>query len=530
MVSSVPGFSRRQLWLVLGSLMLAVLMSSMEISIIATALPTIAGDFNAFESYAWVGTAYIATAAIGTPLLGKLSDLWGRRTVFQATMALFVVGSFLCGISQNMGQLIAARSLQGLGGGAIQALAFAMLGDILPPRERGRYIGYFTLAFVGAALFGPLIGGLIIDHWTWPWVFFINIPLAAVAMAVCHFALQLPFPRRKARLDVAGAVLLSVMIGSLMIGLEVGGERGWTSPLVLVLLGVALAGVVAFVAVERRAAEPMIPLRLFSNPVVLSSMLLGMCAGTIAFGAGQFLPLYFQDSLFVSPTESGLRMLPQMLGVTLGTFGIGRLIHRTGRYKLWPVIGTAVAVAGLASVSRIDGSTPYALLVVPMIAMGFGMASVFTTSSIASQNSVEFSDMGVVTSTIMFFRSLGGSFGLAVFGTILNATIRAEIPDRLAISGEAASDLIREPADIQALPAASRQAVVDTLALGVGRIYLVCALVMVAGFVAAVLLPERPLRDRAGLSDAMEQQEQAIASMPAPSTSPARTWARTRDR
>src|SRR5918995_5766333 len=218
--STVPGFTNARLWMVLGALMLAVLLASMEISIIATALPTIAGEFDAFESYAWVGTAYLVAAAIGTPLLGKLSDLYGRRLVFQATMGIFIVGSFLCGISQSMGQLIGARAVQGFGGGAIQALAFAILGDILPPRERGRYIGYFTLSFAGAALLGPLAGGFIVEHFSWPWIFFINIPFAAVASAVSYVALRLPFPRRAARLDVAGAILLSVTIASLMIGLE----------------------------------------------------------------------------------------------------------------------------------------------------------------------------------------------------------------------------------------------------------------------------------------------------------------------
>ena len=509
--STVPGFSNRQLWLVLGALILAVLLASMEISIIATALPTIAGEFNAFESYAWVGTAYIATSAIGTPLLGKLSDLFGRRVVFQATLALFAVGSLLCGISQNMGQLVAARAVQGLGGGAIQALAFAILGDVLPPRERGRYIGYFTLAFVGGALLGPLIGGVIIDHWSWPWIFFINIPLAAVASAVSHAALRLPFPRRAVRIDVAGAVLLSGAIGALMVGLEAGGTEGWRRPIVAVLLGGAAIAVVALVAVERRAVEPVLPLRLFRNPVVLACMIAGLCAGAVAFGASQFLTLYFQDSLFVSPTASGLRMLPQMFGVTLGTFGVGRLVLRTGRYKAFPVVGTAVGAGGLYAISHITGATSYAWLIAPMIAMGFGVASVFTTTSIATQNSVDFHDLGVATATIMFFRSLGGSLGLAAFGSILNSTIRSEIPRRLDLSADSASGLIREPDDIKALPPVSRSAVVDSLAIGVGRIYLVCAAVMVVAFVAAVVLPERPLRARAGLSDAMEEAADAVA-------------------
>ena len=510
--SPVPGLTNARLWAVLGALMLAVFLSSMEISIIATALPTIAGEFDAFESYAWVGTAYIAAAAIGTPLLGKLSDLYGRRRVFLTTMGLFMVGSFLCGIAQSMGQLIGARGVQGLGGGAIQALAFAILGDILPPRERGRYIGYFTLAFVGAALLGPLIGGFIIDHWTWPWIFFINIPLGGIATAVSYYALRLPFPRRQARLDVLGALLLSLIIGTLMIGLEEGGGGdGWLQPQVVALFVGSAVGLAVFVAVERRATEPMIPLDLFGNPVVLASIVAGMCAGIVAFGAGQFLPLYFQDSLFVSPTESGLRMLPQMLGVTIGTFGIGRLILWTGRYKMFPVVGTAVAAGGLFAIGHVTGATPYPWLIGPMIAMGFGIASVFTTTSIATQNAVDFRDLGVATATIMFFRTLGGSLGLAAFGTILNATVRAEIPNRLGISPDDAAGLIREPADIEALPAARRAAVVDSLALGVGRIYLVCAVVMVVAFVACVLLPERPLRPRAGISDALEEQTATVS-------------------
>ena len=509
--SFVPGMTKARLWAVLGALMLAVLLASMEISIIATALPTIAGEFDAFESYAWVGTAYIAAAAVGTPLLGKLSDLYGRRWIFLGTMGMFILGSLLCGISQSMNQLIAARVVQGFGGGAIQALAFAILGDILPPRERGRYVGYFTLAFVGAALFGPLIGGFIIDHWSWPWIFFINIPLASIAAVVAYVALDLPFPIRPARLDILGAILLSITIASLMIALDLGARHGWTEPDVLGLLAIVLVGIGLFIVVERRAAEPMIPLHLFSDRVVLTCVIAGMCAGTIAFGAGQFLPLYFQDSLFVSPTESGLRMLPQMIGVTIGTFGIGRLILKTGRYKAFPVVGCAVAAVGLFAISHISGTTKYGWLVVPMIAMGFGMAAVFTTTSIATQNAVEFHDLGVATATIMFFRSLGGSLGLAVFGTILTGTVRSEIPQRLGISADEAAGLIREPDDIAALATASREAVVDSLASGVGQIYLVCAGVMVVGLIAAILMPERPLRQRAGLSDALEEAAAALA-------------------
>jgi len=506
----VPGFTNKRLWIVLGALALAVMLANLETSIIATALPTITGEFNAFESFAWVGTAYIVTSAISTPLLGKLSDLYGRRLIFQSTMAVFLVGSILCGASQSMGQLIAARAFQGMGGGGIQALAFAILGDILPPRERGRYMGYFTLAFVGSAVLGPLIGGIIIDNASWPWIFYINIPFIIIVAGVCHFALRLPFKRRTAKLDFMGAGLLSLTIASLMIGLEEG-RHGWTQQHVLILLVVALLGLVAFVKVEQRAEEPMIPLRLFSNDVVRTCALLGMCAGIVTYGAGGFLSLYFQDSLLVSPTESGLRTLPQMLGVTMATFGVGRIIAKTGKYKVFPVVGSVLCIFGLIGIAQITGTTSYLFLVIPMILMGFGTASIFTTTSIASQNAVEFSDLGVATATVLFFRSLGGSFGLAIFGTVLNSTIRSEIPKRITIDPDNASSIIRSPEQISKLPLASKQAVVDSLALGVSRIYWLCAATMVIGLLLAVILREQPLRLRAGLSDAMEKNETATA-------------------
>jgi EmrB/QacA subfamily drug resistance transporter len=506
----VPGFTNKRLWIVLGALALAVMLANLETSIIATALPTITGQFNSFESFAWVGTAYIVTSAISTPLLGKLSDLYGRRLIFQSTMAVFLVGSILCGASQSMGQLIAARAFQGMGGGGIQALAFAILGDILPPRERGRYMGYFTLAFVGSAVLGPLIGGIIIDQASWPWIFYINIPFIIIVAGICHFALRLPFKRRTAKLDFMGAGLLSLTIASLMIGLEEG-RQGWTQQHVLMLLFIALLGLGAFIKVEQRAEEPMIPLRLFSNDIIRTCALLGMFAGVATYGAGGFLSLYFQDSLLVSPTESGLRTLPQMLGVTIATFGVGRVIAKTGRYKVFPIIGTVLSFFGLIGIAQISGSTPYLNLVIPMIFMGFGTAAIFTTTSIASQNAVDFSDLGVATATVLFFRSLGGSFGLAIFGTVLNTTIRSEIPKRITIDPDNASSIIRSPEQISALPLASKQAVIDSLALGVSRIYWICAATMVIAFLLAVILREQPLRLRAGLSDAMEKNETATA-------------------
>lgn len=501
--SSVPGFTRGRLIAVLGALATATMLANLETSIIATALPKIVGDFNSFESFAWVGTSYIVTSAIATPLLGKLSDLYGRRRIFQITMFVFLVGSFLCGAANSMGQLIAARAFQGLGGGGIQALSFAVIGDIIPPRDRGRYIGYFTLAFVGSALLGPVVGGFIIDNYSWKWIFWINVPFILIVGTVTHFALKLPFNKKSAKLDYTGAALLSLTVGSFMVGLEEG-RTGWTEQHVLMLFAVSIVGLIAFIFVENRASEPMIPLRLFSNKVVLRSAMLGMCAGTVVYGSGSFLTLFFQDSQFLSPTDSGLRSLPQMVGVTAATFGVGRLISRTGRYKPFPIIGTTLSAAGMLVLTQISGGTQYWTMILPMILMGFGAASIFSSTSIASQNGVEFHDLGVATATVMFFRSLGGSLGLAIFGTILNSTIRSEIPARTGIPADEAATLIRSPKEIQQLVTVQRDAVVDSVAMGVGRIFWCCVAIMVVGFFIALVLPEIPLKQRAGLSDALE--------------------------
>ncbi len=503
-MSTVPGFTQRRLLTVLGALVIAVLLATLDTNIVTTALPTIAGQFNAFESFAWVGTAYIVTATIAAPLLGKLSDLFGRRIVFQSTMAMFFVGSLLCGLAQSMGQLIAFRAVQGLGGGAIQALSFAILGDILPPRERGRYIGYFTIAFALAALAGPLVGGTIVDHASWRWIFFINLPLVAAASIASHFALKLPFNRREARIDWLGAAFLSAGLAMLMIGLEEG-KSGWTNGNVLGFLIGAVVLLVAFVAQERRAVEPMIPLRLFRNKVVLACCMLGFFAGATSFGAANFLPLYFQDALFVRPTLSGLRMLPVMVGVVITSFTAGRVIARTGRYKVFPLLGTIGMALGLFFIAQINGGTSYLFLAPFMFILGLGSGAVYTTSSIALQNACEMRDLGVATATMMFARSLGGSLGLAVFGTVLNSTIRSELPARIGGTPAAAVKLIRTPAQIKALPDSTRSAVIDALATGVSRIYWVAAFALVIAIGWAIFLPEIELRTTAGISEALTE-------------------------
>ena len=478
----------------------------MDTSILVTALPTIAGQFNAFEQLSWVISAYIVTSTISTPLLGKLSDLFGRRTIFLSAMGMFAIASLLCGLAQSMNQLIAARALQGVGGGAIQALSFAILGDILPPRERGRYVGYFTLAFASAALLGPLVGGLIIDHWTWPWIFFINVPLCGLLMVALARTLNLPFQRRQARLDFVGAGLLAVGLAALMVGLE-DAKTTILNSRTLTLTGIAAVVLGLFIAQERRASEPMIPLRLFKNRVVLACSMLGLCAGAVSFGASNYMSVYFQDALFVSPTEAGLRSMPLMVGIVVSSTATGRLIAAKGYYKRFPLVGSVLAAVSLGILALlVSNRSPYIQFVPWLVVMGLGFGSVYTTTSIATQNACEIRDMGVATATIMFFRSLGGSVMLAISGTILNKTIRAEVPRRVGITAEEGIALIREPKKIAGLPTDIREAVVDSISTGVGRIQLAAALAMVIAIGWAVFLPELPLRNSAGLTEVLHAE------------------------
>lgn len=500
------GLPARQLHILLGTLIASVALASLDSSILITALPTIAGQFNAFEQLSWVMTSYIVTSTIATPLLGKLSDLYGRRTIFQIAMGTFAVASLLCGLAQNIGQLIAARAVQGIGGGAIQALAFAIVGDVLPPRVRGKYVGYFTLAFAGSALLGPLVGGLIIDRWSWPWIFYINVPLCALLMFFLQRSLRLPFARRQAKLDLLGAFLLSVGLASLMIGLEEG-RTTLTNTRSLVLIGVAVVLLTLFVMQERRASEPMIPLRLFRNRVVLTCAMLGACAGAVSYGASNYMSVFFQDALFVSPTEAGLRTMPLMVGVVVSSTTVGRRISAKGYYKRFPVAGAIIATISLfVSSILIYNRSTYLFFVPVLLLMGLGFGSVYTTTSIATQNACEIRDMGVATATIMFFRSLGGSIMLAISGTVLNKTIRADLPRRTGMPADEGVALITEPDKIAALPTQLRDAVVEAISTGVGRIQLLAALCMLIGIGWALAMPELPLRNTAGLSDALKNE------------------------
>lgn len=478
---------------------ITLLLSGLDNTIVATAMPTVVGQLGGFARYTWVTTAYVVTSTVATMLLGKLGDLYGRRRVFLFTISTFLVGSLLCGAAQNMTQLIVFRALQGFGGGGIFALAFAIVGDIVAPRDRGRYFGMFTGIFALSSVAGPLIGGLIVDHTTWRWIFYVNVPLGVLTLFIIATGLKLPVREARGRLDVPGAALLVAFVGCLMIALEQGPGTGWSSPKVTgLLVGAAVLGV-AFVLWSRHAAEGILPMRLFGSGVFSISMLLVFMLGTAMMGTGLFFSLFFQDVRFVSPTRAGLMTVPVMFGMMIGSSTSGRLISRLGRYREMPLVGIPVAAVGFFLASTVHASSGYLHIAAGMFLSGLGLGSSMPALSVSAQNAAPASDLGVATSSNNFFRSLGSSIGLAVYGGVMNATIRSElekrVPDR---DGSSLMGLIREPHRIKALEAPLRSAVTDSIASGVTRIFLLCAVVTVASFFVALLFKNEPLRTTTG--------------------------------
>jgi EmrB/QacA subfamily drug resistance transporter len=492
-----PVLTPRQIWVVLGSLMLGTALSALDTTIVSTALPTITGKLGGFEGYAWVGTSYILVSTIATPILGKLGDLFGRRKMILTVISIFTIGSLLCGLATNMTQLILARGIQGLGGGGIQALTFAILGELVSPRERGRYMGLYTGIYAASAVVGPLVGGWMIERFAWQWIFLINVPIAAIAIAAIMKTLHLPFVKRKAKIDFAGALLLSVSLGSLIIALE-RGRSGWSRPIVPALLAVAAVAFTLFLINESRVPEPIVPLQLFRNRVFSTGCAMGFVAGAMSFGIQNFLPLQFQDANFVKPTMAGLYLAPLMAGVMIGSTGGGFLTAKTGRYKFVPVIGLGMSVLGTLAISQLNSSWGFLAFVLPMLAIGIGNGGTFTTTSIATQNAIDPAVLGIGTATLVSFRSLGGSLALAAYGSIFTSTVSASLKRNLPADalplGTKVSSLVREPDQIKALPRAVRDVVVQAITSGTGRVFLFAVPLVFIGWLLALSMPELPLR------------------------------------
>ncbi|MBV8561843.1 MAG: MFS transporter [Actinobacteria bacterium] len=494
--------SHRQILLIYTGLMLGMLLAALDQTIVSTALPTIVGDLGGLNRLSWVVTAYILAQTISTPLYGKLGDLYGRKKLFQVAIVIFLIGSVLCGIAQDMTELIGFRALQGLGAGGLMTGAFAIIGDVVPPRERGRYQGYMGGVFAISSVVGPLIGGFLVDNLSWRWVFYVNLPVGAVALVVVAAVLPQLQGRRAHRLDLVGAFLLAVGAGLLTLALTWGGTTyPWGSGTIVAIFAVGVVALVLFAFQERRAAEPIIPPHLFRNRIFDSSAAMGFLVACAMFGAIVYLPLFLQVVHGVTPTSSGLRLLPLMGGLLVASIGSGRAISAIGRYRMFPIVGCAVMTVGMALLSRLQVSTPYWKLAVSMGVLGFGMGLVMPVLVLAVQNAVDPKDMGAATSSTTFFRSIGGSFGVAIFGAIfanrLGYWLPRELPRRAGLHAQQAATLLHSPpAKLRALPPAVHTGLVQAFGNSLHTVFLWAVPFGALAFLASLTLREVPLRER----------------------------------
>jgi EmrB/QacA subfamily drug resistance transporter len=488
---------RGTLWLSLTALLLGLFLAALDQTIVATALPTIVSDLGGMNHLSWVVTAYLLASTAGTPLWGKLGDQYGRKNLFQAAIVIFLAGSALCGLAQTMEQLIAFRFLQGLGGGGLLSLTMAMVGDLVPPRERGRYQGVFGSVFGATSVLGPLLGGLFVDHLSWRWVFYVNLPVGIVALLVVAAVLHLPVRRRRHRIDYAGTALIAAVASCLVIIASLGGSTwDWASWQIAATALLGAMCLVAFVRVERRAAEPVLPLDLFRQRTFTLCCAISFVVGFAMFGALTYLPTFLQVVHGVSPTMSGVHLLPMVLGLLLSSTLSGQLISHTGRWKVYPLAGTLVASLGLVLLHFLDENSGNTLMSVYLAVFGLGIGMVLQVIVLAVQNAVRYEELGVATSGVTFFRSIGAAFGVAVFGTVftsrlddnLSAALRgADLPPGVDVD-----TLLHDPNGIGALPGAVRARVLSSYADAITDVFLFAVpLVLVAHLLAWALREER---------------------------------------
>ncbi len=481
-----PELSKRQIYTIFGGVMAGMFLSALDGTIINTALATIVGELGGVTSYAWVGTAYLLTSTAATPLFGKLSDIYGRRILFQISIITFVVGSLLCGVSQEMWQLIMSRGLQGVGGGGLFSLSFAIIGDVVAPRERGRYVGFITSIFTVTSVIGPLIGGFIVDNTSWRWIFLINLPLGIIALAITDRALRLPFNRVQRKVDYRGSFLLVVSVSSLILALAWASEEyGWTDVSTVALLALAIVTGIVFVSWEKRAPEPIIPMSLFRIDVVRAVVPMMFLVGTVFYGTNAFLPLYLQSVTGVSPTNAGLLLTPLAISVAFSATLIGRRTSKTGSYKMWPPFGTAVTLVALLVLTTLGPTDGY--LYVAMIGsalIGIGLGALMPTGTLAVQNSVLPTEMGTASSLVLFMRSLGGVIGLAIYGALFNSRI----------SGRIDENLVRRPTAIDDLPDEQKRLALDVMSDSISTVFMAAVPVIVVAMILAFRVPARPLR------------------------------------
>jgi len=494
---------------ILGALMLGMFLAALDQTIVATALPTIAGDLHGLNHLSWVVTAYLLTSTISTPLWGKLGDLYGRKKLFQAAIVIFLAGSALSGLSQDMAQLIGFRALQGIGAGGLMVGAQAIIGDLVSPRQRGRYMGYFGAVFALSSVIGPLAGGFITQHLSWRWVFYINLPIGVVALAVIAVVLHLPRHRTRHTIDFLGTALLAAGVTAIILFTTWGGTTyAWGSAPIISLAVAAVVFVALFCWAELRAAEPIIPLGLFRISVFSVSNSIGFLVGFVMFGAIIYIPLYLQTVHAATPTSSGLQLLPLVCGM-LVTFTIsGRLVTKWGRYKIFPVLGTALMSVGLFLLSLLTPSTPLVISSIYMAVVGAGIGLVMQVLVVAVQNAVPQSQLGTATSSSTFFRSIGGAFGVAIFGAIFINRLAVNLPKYLppaALRAVHGSNISASPAQLDALPPAIHHGYVLAFSESLHVVFLIGVPIALLAFALTWFLKDLPLRGHAYLAphDAM---------------------------
>ncbi len=485
--AEAPAQSRK---LIITAIAVMMLLASLDQTIVSTALPTIVADLGGLDHLSWVITAYLLVSTVVAPLYGKLGDLYGRKVMMQISVTVFLLGSMLCGQATSMVFLIVARGLQGLGGGGLMVLAQTVIGDVVAPRERGKIQGVFAAVFSLSSVAGPLTGGYIVDHFSWRWIFYINLPLGIAALAAFAVAFKPRGLRKSHRIDYLGAVFLTAALASVVLVTSLGGRTfAWGSPFVLGLSVAAVLSTVALIATERRAAEPILPPALFAHNTFVVFSAVGFLVFATMFGAITFLPLYLQVAQGVSPTASGLQLLPLMLGIVTASVASGRIMSRTGQYRMLPVGGTALMVLGLGLLTQLTPQTPGWALTMMIAMVGLGMGPTMSVGTTAIQNAVPREMLGVGTAGFQLFRQVGGSIGIAVFGTLFGVMLGDALPGGVDPATMTA-------AKVAALPEALRAQVIEGFTTALRPIFLVSAGLAALAFVLTLFLEAKPLRAR----------------------------------